>query len=78
MKKFVWRFLIAAASVGSLLSGYFWFLSAKMQRQIMETAAGNQGSVQDLLLLSADMNCWAALGAFCTGIALVLSALFED
>ncbi|MCP3043090.1 MULTISPECIES: hypothetical protein [Xanthomonas] len=78
MKKFVWRCLIAAASVGSLLSGFFWFLSARMQRQIMEAAVSNQKSVQDLLLLSADMNYWAALGAFCTGIALVLSALFED
>lgn len=31
-----------------------------------------------MLILSADMNYWAALGAFCTGAALVLSAMFED
>ncbi|WP_369975497.1 hypothetical protein [Xanthomonas bundabergensis] len=78
MKKLVWRFLIAAASMGSLMSGFFWFLSARMQRQLMASAMSDQKSVQDLLLLSADMNYWAALGAFCTGIALVLSALFED
>ncbi len=78
MKKVVWKLMIFAASVGSLLSGFFWFLSARVQRELMGAPGAPEQFSKTMLVLAADMNYWAALGAFCTGAALVLSALFED
>ncbi|WOS39146.1 hypothetical protein [Xanthomonas rydalmerensis] len=78
MKKVIWKLAIFFASVGSLLSGFFWFMSAKMQRELLYAPGAPEHVSKTMLILSADMNYWAALGAFCTGAALVLSALFED
>lgn len=78
MKNVVWKLMICAASVGSLLSGFFWFLSARVQRKLLDAPGAPEQLSKTMLVLAADMNYWAALGAFCTGAALVLSALFED
>ena len=77
MKKLIWRLLIAAASCGSLMSGFFWLLSAKVQRELMDVSVSHQEAAKALLVVSADMNYWAALGACFTGAALLLSAVFE-
>jgi len=78
LKKLIWKLMIFFASCGSLLSGFFWFMSARIQRELMDAPGAPEQFSKTMSVLSADMNYWAALGAFCTGAALVLSALFED